>query len=209
MFRGSPLVSLPMGRRVSLKTSGCTNLNAPFAKRTDIISSVHIESPAVPLYFADRNDYSSRTHNPLLPSPRSSFRFLRAVIARRIKPSRPGRPISKITHGGLGGCGMEPSPAPYHVVAELPTLRPVSDVITLHLVHLMHPVAELRGCLAETAESVHSIFHIALLLTNRYAPLTRIHPPDANGDTGRSTSHAKSTYYIRGFDYNIRARENR
>jgi len=62
---------------------------------------------------------------------------------------------------------------PFHVVAELPILHPVSDVITLHLVHLMHPVAELRECLAETAESVHSIFHIAFLLTNRYAPLIR------------------------------------
>lgn len=64
------------------------------------------------------------------------------------------------------GSGMEPSPPPVlspsrPVVAKLPTLRPVSDVITLHLVHLMHPVAGLvRECLAETAESVHSIFHI-------------------------------------------------
>lgn len=59
--------------------------------------------------------------------------------------------------------------------------RPVSDVITLHLVHLMHPVAELRGCLAETA---HSIFHIALLLTNRYAPLAR-HSYSSPGREGR------------------------
>lgn len=45
---------------------------------------------------------------------------------------------------------------------ELPTLHPVSDVITVHLVHLMHPVGSCLGvCLSRTAKSLHSIFHIA------------------------------------------------
>lgn len=79
-------------------------------------------------------------------SPRDFYaRLLRASNRRR----RPGRPISKITRGGRavasGWADGNRVPLslsrPFHVVAELPTLRPVSDVITLHLVHLMHPVA--------------------------------------------------------------------
>lgn len=38
----------------------------------------------------------------------------------------------------------------------------MSDVITVHLVHLMHPVGSCLGvCLSRTAKSLHSIFHIA------------------------------------------------
>lgn len=53
-------------------------------------------------------------------------------------------------------------PLPCLCRAELPTLHPVSDVITVHLVHLMHPVGSCLGvCLSRTAKSLHSIFHIA------------------------------------------------
>lgn len=53
-------------------------------------------------------------------------------------------------------------PLPCLCKAELPTLHPVSDVITVHLVHLMHPVGSCLGvCLSRTAKSLHSIFHIA------------------------------------------------
>jgi len=153
-----------------LYKSRCT-----FCKTSGYYSSVHIEfSRRSAVFHPSKRSFipSAQPSPPLL----LSFSISRDFYERQNQPSRPERPISKITHSSLGGCGMKLTPTPcrpFHVVAELPTLRPVSDVITLHLVHLMHPVAELRGCLAETAESVHSIFHIALLLTNRYAPLTR------------------------------------
>lgn len=52
-----------------------------------------------------------------------------------------------------------PPSRPYLWRAELLALHPVSDVIT---VHLMHPVGRCLGaCLPGTAKSLHSIFHIA------------------------------------------------
>lgn len=117
----------------------------------------------------------------ILANPRI---FANVVIVCRIDRSRTSfwkanfENYSRI--GPIAGGGRESRELPRTLVpfTSLPNYRPyvpVSDVIALHLVHLMHPVAGLReggGCLAETAESVHSIFHIASLLTNRYAPLT-------------------------------------
>lgn len=96
------------------------------------------------------------------------------------------------------------SPFPVAPFTSLPNYRPYVLWVTLSrciwcIWCIRWLRAEPRGCLVETAESVHSIFHIALLLTNRYAPLTRpirIHPPDASNDTGRLRSHATRKIHL-------------
>lgn len=67
----------------------------------------------------------------------------------------------------------------------------MSDVITLHLVHLMHPVASCGATGMSGRDSRVSAFDIPYCASayQQVRPVDspiRIHPPDAEDDTGRS-----------------------